>query len=167
MAYNTIEEIKSELLLEDENQTLSDQAIQSKINDANRELVSLIGRSVEYDSFIAEESGTVMVTPFFSIFKVISVKVNNVEADSDDWEVVYEGDGISIDNINKGDEIHVISIPPNYKMLERAICIVSIRSRLNPFENNTVNPIYSEWKEKKTDFLKAIRRKFGASAYNG
>ena len=167
MAYNTVEEIKEKLLLESENQTLSDSQIQTYLNDANRDMISELKRAIEVDRFVAEVRGTNIFYPIFNTVEVISIKVNNVELDSDEYRLVYFNDGIEILSLDVGDQVEYLSIPPNYKVLEMAFTIVAIKTRLNPFKNNTVDPIYNEWNEKKTNALKVLRSKFGADSYNG
>ena len=172
MGYNTIEEIKAKMLLEDENQTLSDDEIQNYINDANTEMISELKRAIEIDSFVATERGTNTFYPFFNMAEVTSVTVRStsgspVELDESEYRLVRNNDGIEVDDLRTGDEVVVYSVPPNYKMLERAIAIVNIRNRMNPFRNDTVNPIYAEWMEKRTKFFKVLKGKLGVSKYSG
>lgn len=167
MAYNTVEEIKEKLLLESENQTLTDSQIQTYINDANRDMISDLKRAIEVDRFVAATQGTNVFYPFFNTVEIISIKVNDVELDSDEYRLVYLNDAIEILGLEIGDQVEYLSIPPNYKVLEMAYTIVAIKTRLNPFKNNTVDPIYNEWNEKKTNATKAIKSKFGADSYNG
>ena len=174
MAHNTIEEIKNLLLLENENQTMSDEQIQTYINDANLEMTNEINRTAERDSFLIDiiprqssSSFTRIVYPFFNVKKICSVKVNDEFIDSDKYEISIDGDGILIQELRIGDVVETITIPSNYKMFERAICIVNIRTRLNPFKNNTVDPIYNEWVLKRDNFKKALKSKFGTALYNG
>ena len=167
MAFNTIEEIKAKLLLESENQTMTDEEIQTYINDANEEMFEDINRTAERDSFIAEKAGTVTLYPFFNVREICSLKVNDTFIDGDLYEVSIDGDGVSIQDIKIGDVVEMITIPSNYKMLERAMCIVNIRTRLNPFKNNVVDPIYNEWVMKRDNFKKIIKAKFGMALYSG
>lgn len=167
MAYNTIEEIKDLLLLESENQTMTDAQIQTYINDANLEMTDEINRTAERDSFIAEKQGTITFYPFFNVIEICSVKVNDIFIDKDLYEISIDGDGVSIQEISIGDIVETITKPSNYKMFERAICIVNIRTRLNPFKNNTVDPIYNEWFEKRKNARRALKSKFGTALYNG
>lgn len=176
MAFNTIDEIKGKLLLETENQTMTDKQIQVYINDANEELFEEINRKAERDTFIIESkpsenfsnsSITRTICPFFNVKKICSVKINDVFIDSDRYEISLEGDGITITELKIGDFVETITTPSNYKMLERAICIVNIRTRLNPFKNNVVDPIYNEWVLKRDNFKKALKSKFGTGLYNG
>lgn len=171
MAYNSIEEIKDLLLLESENQTLTDAQIQSYINDANTDMISELKRAIELDTFTATCSGTNNFTPFFNVESVDSVRVKSsgdwVELDEDEYRLIRNNDVLEVDDLKVGDKIELYSIPPNYKMLERAMTIVSIRTRFNPFKNQTIDPLYATWTEKKTNFLKALRSKFGAAKYGG
>lgn len=167
MTYNTIEEIKSKMLLESETQTMSDIDIQSYIDDANIEMTNDINRASEFDCFVSQSDGSVVFYTFFRIKEILEVKVNDVVLDNDEYRAVRNNDGIEIDSINVGDKIEIISIPPNYKMLERAYAIVEIRTRLNPFKNDTVDSIYAIWDKKKKDYLRALRGKFGTGKYSG
>lgn len=175
MAFNTIDEIKSKLLLESENQTLSDAEIQSYIDDANQELYDSINRTAERDSFLIEarprQSSTASFTrtiyPYFNVRSICSVKVNDVFIDSSLYDISPDGDGISIQELKVGDYVETITIPSNYKMFERALCIVGIRTRLNPFKNNVVDPIYNEWVLKRDNYKKTLKGKFGTALYNG
>jgi len=167
MAYNTIEEIKDLLFLESENQTMSDEQIQAYINDASEEMNDKINRTSERDSFIAEEAGSVTFYPYFNVKSISSVKVNDTIIDTTEYEISLDGDGITIGDIQIGDIVKTITIPSNYKKYERAICIVNIRTRLNPFKNDTVDPIYNEWIQKRDDFKRALRSKYGTGLYNG
>ena len=167
MAFNTIEEIKKLLLLESENQTMDDAEIQTYIDDANIELFDEINKTAERDVFTAETDGTVTFYPYFNVKQICSVKVNGSFIAASLYEISIDGDGIAIQEISIGDVVETITIPSNYKMLERAICIVNIRTRLNPFKNNVVDPIYNEWVLKRDRFRKAIKSKFGTGLYSG
>ena len=167
MAYNTVQELKKKLLLESENQTISDADIQTYIDDANVEMFDNIKRTMERDEFISEKSGTVTFYPFFNVSIIRRVKVNDEIIDTSDYSISFDGDGVEVQNINVGDVVETFTIPINYKNLERAITIVNIRTRLNPFKNNTVDPIYNEWVLKRDNFKKALKSKFGVGLYNG
>lgn len=172
MAYNTVEEIKGLLLLETENQTMTNEEIQNYINDANVEMVSEIRRAIEIDSFVATQRGTNTFYPFFNMAQVTSVRVRStsssfVELDESEYKLVRNNDGIEVDDLRTGDQVEVYSIPPNYKMLERALAIVAIKTRFNPFKNNTVDPLYATWEEKRKSFLRILKSKFGVSKYSG
>lgn len=167
MAYNSVEEIKDILLLESENQTLTDSQIQAYINDANLEMFNFINRTAERDEFISEKQGSVTFYPFFNVFKICSIKVNSEFIEASDYSISIDGDGVTIANISIGDIVELITIPTNYKMLERAICMVNIRTRLNPFKNDTIDPIYNEYTMKRDKAIKLIKSKFGAALYNG
>ncbi len=175
MPFNTVEEIKSKLLLESENQTMTDATIQTYIDDANTELFDEINRTAERDSFLIDleprQSGsssfTRIVYPFFNVKSICSVKVNDLFIDSDLYKVSVDGDGVEIQELKVGDFVETITIPSNYKMFERAICIVAIRTRLNPFKNNVVDPIYNEWVLKRDNYKKALRSKYGSGLYSG
>ena len=167
MAYNTIDEIKGKLLLESENQTMTNTEIQTYLDDANVDMTSAIGRTMERDEFISEDSGSVIFYPFFNVVQIRRIKVNDTVIDSTSFRISFDGDGVEIDDINVGDVVETFTIPSNYKILERAFCIVEIKTRLNPFKNNAVDPIYNEWFEKKKNVLKALKSKFGTALYNG
>ncbi len=167
MAFNTIEEIKDLCLLETENQTLNDQTIQSYLDDANLELYNEINRKAERDSFISEKAGSITFYPYFNVLQIRFIKVNDTLVDEDDYRICDDGDGVEIDDIEIGDVIEIHSIPPNYKMLERAIFIINLRTRLNPFKNDSIDPIYNEWIQKRDNFKKALKSKFGTALYNG
>jgi len=167
MAINTVEEIKTLLLLESENQTMSDSVIQGYLDDANSEMFDDINKTAERDSFLSREQGTITFYPFFNVKTICSVKVNDEFIDVDTYEISIDGDGVSIESIKVGDRVETVTLPSNYKMLERAICIVNIRTRLNPFKNNTVDPIYNEWVLKRDKFTKLIKSKFGTGLYSG
>lgn len=167
MGYNTIEEIKKLLLLESENQTMTDAEIQTYIDDANQEMFDDIKRTMERDEFIAEDSGSVIFYPFFNVSLIRRVKVNDTVIDAANYSGSFDGDGVEIQDIKIGDIVETFTIPTNYKRLERALTIVNIRTRLNPFKNNTVDPIYNEWVQKKDDAKKALKSKFGTGLYSG
>ena len=173
MAHNTIEEIKKLLLLETENQTLEDQDIQIYINDANEEMVSDLKRSIEFDSFVANNRGNNTFFTYFNMTKITSVRVLSagatqfVELDDSEYRLVRNNSGVEVDDLTTGDCVEVYSVSPNYKLLERAYTIVNFRTRLNPFKNQTIDPIYAEWIDKRTRFLKVLRGKFGTGKYSG
>ncbi len=167
MAYNTVEEIKKLLLLEQENQTMTDAEIQTYIDDANQEMHDDIKRTMERDEFVAEDSGSVSFYPFFNVNLIRRVKVNDVVIEAANFRVSFDGDGVEVDDISIGDVVETFTIPTNYKRLERALTIVNIRTRLNPFKNNTVDPIYNEWVQKRDDAKKALKSKFGTGLYSG
>lgn len=167
MTYNTVEEIKGKMLLETENQTMADIDIQSYIDDANIEMTNDIKRASEIDCFTSKTDGSVIFYPFFNVSEILEIRVNDVILDSDEYRLVRNNDGVEIDNIDRGDRVEIVSIPPNYKMLERAYAIIEIRTRLNPFKNDTVDSIYAIWDKKKKDFLRVLRGKFGTAKYSG
>lgn len=167
MVYNTVEEIKRVLLLEDENQTMTDDEIEDYISDANEEMIADIKRSFEYDSFVSEKSGTVIFYPYFNVVTINRVVVNDVDLDSSEYSVSSDGDGVQIPNIKIGDVVETYTIPSNYKQYERAICVTNIRSRINPWSGDSIDGIYAIWNAKRKNFRKALLGKFGATAYNG
>ena len=164
---NTPAEVKAKLLLESENQTMTDEEIQTYLDDAQQEMIDEINRTAERDHFISEEQGTIIFYPFFNVSTISLVKVNNVVIADSLYEISADGDGIAIEDIKIGDIVDTTTQPSNYKRYELAICIVNIRTRLNPFKNNTVDPIYNEWVQKRDNYKKALKSKFGTGLYSG
>ena len=172
---NTVDDIKRALMLEVENQTLSDDDFRNYLNDAYDEMLEDIGRSMEIENFRAYESEDVIMpdsgegifTTYFNIQEIVEIKVNDTAITTDDYELISRNDRVSIDSITSGDEVEISYIPKNYKILEKAICLVNILTRLNPFTNDTVNPSYAKWIKKRDDAARGIKSKIGTALYSG
>lgn len=167
MVYNTKEEIRLVCLLESENKTLTDAEVDAYIANAYADMVSDIKRAVERDFFTADLTGTITLFPYLNVASITAIKVNDTVIPADRYSLVYNNDGVQITSVQENDEIEILYIPTNYKMLEKAYCIVNIMSRLNPFTGDTVNPVYAEWREKKKNFTQILKSKFGAGTYPG
>jgi len=172
MALNTINEIKSNLLLETENQTLTDNQIQTFLDQANEQMFAEIRRSTEQDHFTAIQE----TEKFFPMFKIYEIKAVTKTTDtitgqetttlsSSDWEFIYDNDGIQISNLQRGDLIRIYYVPVNYKVLEKAIAMENILSRLNPFAGENINPSYATWRERAKNYKTLILKNFGTGTY--
>jgi len=167
MVYNKVEEIKNLLMLESENQTLSDDDIETYIADANEEMIDELRRAIEIDYFTAEDSGTLTFFPYFNVSSITSIKVDDVVIPASRYSLVYSNDGVAITLMEDGDKVEIYYIPKNYKLLERAMSVVNIMTRLNPFTGEQLSPVYLDWREKRKNYLRIIKGKFGTGKYAG
>lgn len=178
MAYNTVAEIKELLMLESENQTLSDTAIQSYLDDAEETLYSEIHRSQETDRFYLtpdklSSADIVDFVLFFRVSEIISVRDATTHADisSDNYSLIRRNQAIRIDasssgaNLSSNIIIEVDYIPVNYKYAERAIAMVNILGRIDPFSNDQINPNLLVWKSNKKNYINMILGNFGTNSY--
>lgn len=178
MVYNTVGEIKKKLLLEAEDQTINDDEITTYLEDAQEELFSAIQRNRETDKFylkseyLNDDDELIGVT-YFVIEEIKQVRdvTNNTVIDSTHYGSIRSGNAINIKtgkddaNLDTGIEIEVDYIPKNYKLTERAIAISNILSRLQPFQNDQINPSLLNWREKAKNYLNLIKGKFGVGTY--
>lgn len=178
MSYNTVNEIKDLLLLETENQTLSRTQIETYLSDAQEEVYNTIQRNRETDSFVLrstdlnddDEREYVL---YFVAEEILEVRdeTNNEVVSSDHYELIRGSQAIKIKcgnddaDLSNNIQIEIDYIPKNYKMLERAIVITNILTRLQPFSQNEINPSLSIWNEKKKNYERMILGKFGTGFY--
>ena len=178
MAYNDINEINSLLLLEVENQTIEDDDISTYLEDAQEELFSEIKRNRETDTFYLKsedlnDENEVEYITYFVIDEITEVRdaTNNEVISSDDYEITKNGNAIKIEtesddaDLKTDIRIEIDYIPKNYKLCERAIAISNILARLQPFQNEELNPSLMTWREKKKNYLSLLTGKFGVGSY--
>jgi hypothetical protein len=180
--YNTAEEIKKLLLLEDENQTIEDEDIETYLEDAQMEMFSEIQRNRETDKLKLRSSDLndddeVEVVLFFKVDTdnggILEVRdaTNQETISSDNYELIRGNKAIKIKagsdyaDLDTGITIEIDYIPENYKLVERAIAISNILSRIAPFQNQQVNPNLITWREKKQNYIRFLKEKFGTGSY--
>ena len=176
--YNTPAEIKKLLLLEVENQTIEDEDIQTYLDDAQEELFNDIKRNRETDKFYLKtnylnDNQEVEFVTYFVISEILEVRdaTNNVVISPDNYETSRGSNAIKIKTgENDADlqttiQIEVDYIPANYKLCERTIAMVNILTRLQPFQNEEINPSLVVWREKRKNYLSMLEGKFGVGSY--
>ncbi|MGV9204346.1 MAG: hypothetical protein ACOC44_10065 [Promethearchaeia archaeon] len=178
MAYNKASEIKSLLLLEDENQTIDDEQIETYLSDAQEELHNEIQRNRETDKFPLksedlDDNEEIELVPYFVVDDIEEVRdtTNNKTISSSHYEKIRDGNAIKLKtgkddaDLNTDIWIEIDYIPKNYKLCERAIAIENILARLQPFQNEQINPSLTVWREKKKNYLKMLKSKFGTGSF--
>jgi hypothetical protein len=179
--YNTTSEIKKLLLLEDENQTIEDEDIETYLEDAQLEMFSEIQRNRETDRFKLRSSDLnddeVEIVLFFKVDTdnggILEVRdvTNHEVISSDDYELIRGNNAIKIKtgsdyaDLDTGITIEIDYIPVNYKLTERAIAISNILSRIAPFQNEQVNPSLMTYREKQKNYIRFLKEKFGTGSY--
>jgi hypothetical protein len=177
--YNTANEIKKLLLLETENQTIDDDDIDTYLEDAQEELFNELGRNRETDKFKLRswhinDDDNVEHVLYFVATEVLEVRdaTNNDVISSSNYDLIRGNQGIKIRtgsddaNLDENIEIEIDYIPKNYKMAERAIAIENILTRLQPFQNEQINPSLMVWREKRKKAIEFIIGKFGVGSFN-
>lgn len=171
ISWNTVDEIKEQLLLESENQTISNDTIQTYLNNAHKEVFQSIKRNYERDNFTVglNPDGSTQ-TDFFvtlsPINTVIAVLKNNTELDSESYEVIIQDSGVRITSPSYGDVYSVLYVPDVYILYERAICILKLMTRFNPFTDDNNQSTYYQWKKTRDSCYNQIRSNFGTSCYS-
>lgn len=169
--YNTVEQVKEQLLLESENQTINDTTIGNYITRAHAQVFQSIKRNYERDNFTAtlNPDGTTQ-TEFFVVIKpiktIVAVLKNNVALSTEDYTIIYENSGITVPGANLGDVISILYVPEVYVLYELALAILGLMTRFNPFTDDNNQSTYYHWKKVKDDCYKTIRSNFGASTYS-
>lgn len=169
--FNTVAEIKQQLLLEAENQTVTDPTIQSYLEMANMQVYQMIKRNYERDNFTSyiNPDGTtqkdffVVLSPIRSI---VAIMKNNTPLTNTDYTIVYENSGVNIPGVSIGDVISILYVPETYTLLERALAILGLLTRFNPFTDETNSTVYAHWKQVKDQCYHTIRSNFGTSTYS-
>lgn len=182
MAYNNVSEIKTQLMLELENQTLQDDELESYLEDAQTELFSTIIRNRETDKYTLrdwhiDDEDYVEYVLYLKVdgdnggILEVRDETNKEIISSDNYELTRGNQAIKINvgsdgaDLETNTKIEVDYIPVNYKLCERAIAIVNLLSRLAPFQNEQINPNLMVWREKKKNFLNILKNKFGTGSY--
>jgi hypothetical protein len=180
--YNTASEIKKLLLLEDENQTIEDEDIETYLEDAQLEMFSEIQRNRETDriklrSSDLNDDDEVEIVLFFKVDTdnggVLEVRdeTNHEVISSDNYELIRGNNAIKIKtgsdyaDLDTGIIIEIDYIPVNYKLTERAIAISNILSRIAPFQNEQINPNLMTYREKQKNYIRFLKEKFGVGGY--
>jgi hypothetical protein len=152
-SFNEVEDIKTRLLLESENQTIPDQTIQDYLNEANQEVFDTIGRNHEREIF------TGVARTFFPIKEIVAVYLDGDLLDEEDYTITENNQRIDV--TSSYSELEVLYIPQIYVLYERAICIVNLMTRLNPTVSEDTSTVYLNWKNKQKTYLDKIMSKFG------
>jgi hypothetical protein len=169
--YNSKQTIKEQLLLESENQTIPDATIENYITLAHTQVFQNIKRTYERDNFTTSfnpDGSTnrnffVILAPIHS---VVAVLKNGTELTNTDYTLIYESTGINVPGANLGDVISILYVPEVYVLYERALAILALMTRFNPFTEDNNNSVYYHWKKVKDDCYKTIRSNFGTSLYS-
>lgn len=164
--FNSVEDIKKLLMLETENQTLSDEEIEGFIEDAYEQLVSEVGTH-QIETFRAERTGLNYFIPFFNIHSIERIYNQTLgeDIDSDNYDIKDGGDTIQISDLKRGDDIVIYYIPENYIIAEKAIAIENILSRISPFTGQEINPAYATWRERRKNYMELIKSNIGGGTY--
>jgi hypothetical protein len=166
LSFNEIGDIKKRLLLEEDDQTMSDDVIQEYLDEAHQEVFDSIGRNCEREVFYATEDRPDRFYTQLPIREIKRVIVGGTEVSSEDYEVIDENSGITFEPALY-ERIEVIYIPEMYVLFERAIAICNLMTRLNPTIGEATSTVYLNWSNKKKNYLKTLKNKFGVDSVDG
>ena len=161
MVFNNIEDIKKRLILESEDQTISDALIEEYLEEAEQEVYDNIRRKQEREVFYVTEDQEERFECYFNVLEVKKVYVNNSEYT--DYELV-DDKFIKIEDLELFSKVEVFYVAEDYKLYERAIVIVNLMTRLNPMIAETTSTVYLNWANKKKTYEKNLKSKYGTGS---